>query len=87
MTHTLTPSLLDLEGRLIESYNRVSFATDEVKSNLGLSTEEDILANVSVASIEEFLVLQAGTLNRGSTATWSLERIGQAVKIESVYID
>ncbi|ELS04808.1 hypothetical protein Xen7305DRAFT_00045440 [Xenococcus sp. PCC 7305] len=87
MTHTLTPSLFDVDGRLIESYNRVSLATDQVKENIGLPTGTDILSNIAVASIEEFLVLQASNINEGETASWSLARIGQAVKVESVYID
>ena len=87
MNHTLTPSLLDLDGRLIESYQRITQATAQVKTELGLPLDTEIKANIALASVEEFIVLQTGAIANNDVRTWNLSRIGQDVKIESVFID
>ena len=87
MIHTLTPGLLDVDGRLIESYQRVSQATDEAKTDLGLPTDSDTIANLGVVSVEEFIILQTAGIPKSEFRSWNLSRIGQDVKIESVFID
>ena len=87
MSYSYEPSLLDLNGRLIEGYRRKTRASNQVKQELDLSTSEAIYSNLGVTPVEEFLVLQATNLNDNDLASWSLERIGQAVKIESVFVD
>ncbi len=88
MTFKLVPSLLRVNNQLLEAYARKSRATDEIKQDLGLPLDQDLLANIGLASIEEYIVLQTNErLNVGAEAVWSLSSLETPVKIESIFID
>jgi|GEM_PF-4170774 len=84
---TYSPSLVNLDGRLIESYQRETYATDQAKQQLGLDSEAPIISNVGVESIPEFVVLEGTNNGNSGVMTWSLSRVNQSVKIESVIVD
>jgi len=85
--NNLTASLVNLDGRLIESYQRETYATDQAKQQLGLDSEAPIISNVGVESVPEFVVLEGTNNGNPGVMTWSLSRVNQSVKIESVIVD
>ena len=87
MTQKLESSIMQVNDLLLAGYRRVSKASDEIKSNLGLDPQQDIYAHLGIASVEEFIVLQSNNIQQRQSKTWNLSKIEQAVKIESVYID
>ena len=84
--NNLSPALVNVDGRLLESYQRETYASDAVKQSLNLNTEASILSNVGVESVPEFVVLEGSDTNDSGVITWSLSRVNQSVKIESVIV-
>ena len=88
MSYKLTHGLVPTNGQLVETYLRHTQASDDLKTTLGLATDEQILANIGLASIEEYLTLQTGsTINMGEFVTWDLSPLEQPFKVESILID
>ena len=87
MTIQLTPTILDLDGRLLESYERATQASAEKLSELNLDNGEEVFAKVGVAQVPEFVILQAQNIAKNETKTWSLSRVNQALVIKSLFID
>ena len=87
MSIKLTPTILNLDGRLLESYERVTQASAEKLTELNLNNGEEVLAKVGVAQIPEYLILQAQNIARNESKTWSLSRANQALVIKSLFID
>lgn len=86
--HKLTHGLVPVNGQLVESYLRVTKANDQVKEALGLSTTEQILANIGLASIEEYLTLETSSvIVKGDSRIWDLTEFNQPFKVESILID
>ena len=88
MSHKLLHGLVPINGQLVESYLRETKASDEIKQELGLSANEQILANIGLSSIEEYLTLESdGTIDKGDFRLWDLTPFEQPFKIESILID
>ncbi len=88
MNHELTPSLLNYNGQLIETYSRESKANEEVREELGLPINEPVKANIGLSSIEEYIILQnQSVIGKNDSVTWQLNSIGQPVRVESIFID
>ncbi len=87
MSIKLEPTILDLDGKLIEAYERETRASDETVNELNLSTGDQVLATVGVAQIPEYVVLQAVNIAKNQEKTWSLSQLEQAMVIKSLYID
>ncbi len=87
MSIELSPSLLDVDGRLLEAYERITQAPQSKIDELNLNSSEDILATVGVAQISEYVILQGENIPSGQSRTWSLARLNQAVVIKSLFID
>lgn len=87
MSIKLEPTILDLDGKLIEAYERETRASDETVNELNLSTGDQVLATVGVAQIPEYVVLQASNIAKNQQKTWILSQLEQAMVIKSVYID
>lgn len=83
----LEHSIVNLDGRLLETYSRETYATQEAKDALGLDSTENIISNVGVAPLPEFVALEATSLGDGDSVSWGLSRVGQSVMISSVIID
>ncbi|MGK7914737.1 MAG: hypothetical protein AB4038_04215, partial [Prochloraceae cyanobacterium] len=83
----LTPTILDIDGRLLEAYERKTQASEDKLSELNLNNGEDVLANIGVAQIPEFVILQAQNIARNNSKIWSLSRVNQALVIKSLFID
>ena len=87
-SHKLLHGLVPLNGQLVESYLRETKASDEIKQTLGLSISEQVLANIGLSSIEEYLTLEtSGTIDKGDFSLWDLTSFEQPFKIESILID
>ncbi len=88
MSHKLLHGLVPINGQLVESYLRETKASDDIKQTLGLSANEQILANIGLSSIEEYLTLESdGTIAKGDFRLWDLTPFEQPFKIESILID
>ncbi|MDJ0536641.1 MAG: hypothetical protein QNJ70_29830 [Xenococcaceae cyanobacterium MO_207.B15] len=88
MSYKLTHGLVPVNGQLVETYLRQTQANEDVKTTLGLSTDEQILANIGLASIEEYLTLQTtSTIDKGEFVIWDLSPLEQPFKVESILID
>ena len=83
----LTPTILDLDGKLLESYERVTQASTEKLTELNLNNGEEVTTIIGVAQIPEFVILQAQNIARNDSKTWSLSRVDQALVIKSLFID
>lgn len=87
MKHKLEATVLQVGGQLIEGYERETKASPEKLRDLGLEIGEINKSQIGTALVEEFLVLQANNILQNNTVSWNLERIGQDVKIESLFVD
>ena len=87
MSITLTPSLLDVDGRLLEAYERKTQAPQSKIEELNLNSSEDILATIGVAQVKEYVLLQAQNIAKNQHKTWSLSRLNQSLVIQSLFID
>ena len=87
MSIQLTPSILDVDGRLLEAYERKTQAPQSKIEELNLNSGEDIFATLGVAQVPEYLVLQARDIAKDEYRTWSLSRINQSLVIKSLFID
>ncbi len=87
MSITLTPTIVDVDGRLLEAYERETQASPEKLTELKLDNGEAVLANIGVAQIPEFIVLQASEISKNQTVTWTLANLGQTLLLKSLYID
>ena len=88
MGHKLLHGLVPINGQLVESYLRETKASDDIKQELGLSVNEQILANIGLSSIEEYLTLESDkTIDKGDFRLWDLTPFEQPFKIESILID
>jgi hypothetical protein len=84
----LTPGLMSVgEGQVIETYQRTTRASNEAKTELGLSLTETIKANVGISAIEEYVTMYVNNLNAGQKAVFNLAQFGQSMRLISVYID
>lgn len=86
MNYELKPSLIPVNGQLVEAYSRLSRATSEIREELGLPTAEDLRANIGIAPIEEYIILQAVNINKNDEVYWRLDTLQQPIKIESIYV-
>lgn len=87
-SYKLTHGLVPINGQLVESFLRETQASDNIKTTLGLATDEQILANIGLASIEEYLTLSTGdTIDKGEKRIWDLSPLEQPFKVESILID
>lgn len=87
MTIVLTPTIINVDGRLLEAYERETQASSEKLIELNLDTVDPVFGKIGVAQIPEFVVLQAQSISAGTTKTWSLNRVNQALVIRSLFID
>ena len=87
MTEIITPNVLNINNRVIETYSLQTRASQERREAAGLNGTGDLQSNLYIAPIQEFYVLQAVNLTRNEYNSWSLERINQSVLVESIYID
>ena len=83
----LTPSLLQLGGQFLASYTRPSHASKQTLADLGLPKDQVIPTHIGVQKLEEYYVLQGANIPAKKPITWSLSRIGHAVRVASIYID
>ncbi len=87
MSIKLTPTILNLDGRLLEAYERQTQASSDKLSELNLNNGEEVLAKIGATQVAEFVILQAQNIARNNSKTWSLSRVDQALVIKSLFID
>ncbi len=87
MSLELTPTILDFGGRLLEAYERPTQASSEKITELKLDNGEQLLTNIGVAQIPEFIILQAQNIAKGKIKSWSLARVNQTLLLKSLFID
>ncbi len=83
----LTPSLLQLGGQFLASYTRPSNVSEQTLEDLGLPKDQIIPTHIGVQKLEEYYVLQGANIRANNPITWSLSKIGHAVRVTSIYID
>lgn len=84
----LTPGLMSVgDGQVIETYQRVTRASNEAKTEAGVSLTDTIKANVGISAIEEYVTMYVNNLNAGQKAVFNLAQFGQTMRLVSVYID
>lgn len=86
-SNKLIHGLISANGQLVETYIRETKASDAVKQILGLATDEQILANIGLSSIEEYLMLESSFIAKGNSQLWDLSILDQPFKVESILID
>lgn len=87
MSIELTSTIIDIDGRLLEAYERQTQASSEKIAELKLDNGEPVFSNIGVAQISEYIVLQAQNISKNDSKTWSLDRIDQTLVLKSLYID
>ncbi len=87
MTRELTPGLIDVGGNLVENYERVTIATDEAKSRLGLDPTQEYKASIGIAAVEEYVIFREYGIPKNETRDFYLSRSQQPLRLASLYID
>lgn len=83
----IRPTVAQINGQLVESYERKTNASDEAIEALGLDPTGEHWAKIGVASINEFIRLKAFNLVQNSRQSWLISDLGTDVEIDSIYID
>ena len=87
MSLELTPSLIRVNGRFVENYERQSRASDEAKRILGISADADVKAAIGIASIEEVVTAQTYNLAKDTPFPFELIDLGGTdLRLESLVI-
>ncbi|MGF1542868.1 MAG: hypothetical protein ACFCU5_20900 [Pleurocapsa sp.] len=80
-------SLIGVNGKVIETYERTSKATEQAKIEVGLDPNLPIKAITGVAPLEEYIVFNTGAIAENGSYIISLDRIQPAVLLKSLYVD
>lgn len=83
----IRPTVAEVNGQLVESYERITNASTEQIEALGLDPVGQYYAKVGIAPVNEYVRLMANDIKQGKRQSWDLSAIGQALQIESIYID
>jgi hypothetical protein len=87
MSIILKPTLVPLNGEYVEVYERDSRVDAATKQKFGLSTTEPLKTSIGVAQVPEYILLTTSNIPAGSSKTFDLQMVEQAIEIESVFID
>lgn len=87
MNLELIPSLTDVGGIIVEGYKRLTKASEQEKAGVGVPNNEDVYANVGVASIEEYVTMNVFDVAKNEMAVFELAQFNQPLRLESLYID
>jgi hypothetical protein len=80
-------SLIALNGKFVEVYERETLATAEAKQSLGLSSVGSIKAAVGIAPIEEYALFEISAVAKNAFIDIDLDASNISLKLVSLYID
>lgn len=83
----IRPTVTQIDGQLIESYERVTNAPSEKLEALGLDSNDSHYARIGIAAIPEYIRLIAKNISEGQRHSWDISNLGQDIEIDSIYID
>lgn len=83
----IRPTVTEIDGQLVEAYERITNAPAEAIEALGLDPEKSHWARIGVASVNEYVRLIATNIPKGERRTWRIADLRQDVEIDSIYID
>ncbi len=87
MSFKLIPSLTVIGDALIENYKRASRASPEEKELAGLKPDEEVKAQIGIASVEEYITMSVMDVGRREVAAFDLSQFDQPMRLASLYID
>lgn len=82
----IRPTVYELDGQLIEAYERVSNATPEQLEAVGLDPNKPHYSRIAPASINEYIRMIAYNIQQGSRQEWKIADLGCDVEIDNIYV-